>query len=218
MRLYLEDVNDDISIISDLELQKLNNIKISKLTSLHMYIEGDINIIANVKVNGSWSREINRIKIPCKSDKFRVFAPGLVEVIDCLTDEGINKLADYAETNYPKYFNYRDDLISNIKRCVRDEPRSVKSLKKAIDDKILSMNDIDFNSANFIHLLSSAINQELYYECNYSEHTIPRGTIWDGVLQTERENGVADIYINQKLKKGLDFVNTVNHTIELNKY
>ncbi len=218
MRLYLEDANDDISIISDLELQKLNNIKISKLTSLHMYIEGDINIIANVKVNGSWSREINRTKIPCKADKFRVFAPGLVEVIDCLTDEGINKLADYAETNYPKYFNYRDDLISNIKRCVRDEPRSVKSLKEAIDDKILSMNDIDFNSANFIHLLSSAINQELYYECNYSEHTIPRGTIWDGVLQTERENGVADIYINQKLKKGLDFVNTVNHTIELNKY
>lgn len=218
MKLYLEDANDNISIISDLELQKLNNIKISKLTSLHMCIEGDINIIANVKVNGSWSREINRIKIPCKADKFRVFAPGLVEVIDCLTDNGIPKLANYLETTFPKYFNYKGDLVSSIKRCVRDEPRSVKSLKEAIDHKVLSMNDIDLNSIEFINLLSSAINQELYYECNYSEYIIPRGTIWDGVLQTKRENGVAEIYVNQKLKKGLDFVNTVNHAIELNKY
>lgn len=142
----------------------------------------------------------------------------MVEVIDCLTDNGITKLANYLETTFPKYFNYKGDLVSSIKRCVRDEPRSVKSLKEAIDHKVLSMNDIDFDSIEFINLLSSAINQELYYECNYSEYTIPRGTIWDGVLQTERENGVAEIYVNQKLKKGLDFVNTVNHAIELNKY
>lgn len=218
MKLYLEDVNDDISIIAYLELQKLNNIKISKLTGLHMYIEGDIHITANVKVNGSWSREMSRDNIPCKADKFRVFAPGLVEVIDCLTDNGVAKLVNYLETNYPKYFNYRDDLVSNIKRCVCDEPRSLKSLKEAIDHKVLSMNDIDINSTNFIYLLSSAISQELYYECNYAEHIIPRGAIWDGILQTERENGVANIYVNQKLKKGLDFVNLVNQAIELNKY